>query len=66
LCHYLTDKVQKDLQASVSQVVHQLIDLLRDGHPEDRMRGCYHALFLISDAYSFPKNAPPLGIVSYK
>lgn len=55
------DKSQKDINASVSQVVHQLIDLLRDGHPEDRVRGCYHALFLISETYSFPPNTPQLG-----
>jgi hypothetical protein len=57
-----TDKLQKDINASVSQVVHQLIDLLRDGHPEDRVRGCYHALYLISQTYSFPPNTPRLGI----
>ncbi len=58
-----SDKLHKDVNASVSQVVHQLIDLLRDGHPENRVRGCYHALFLISEVYSFPPNTPKLGIV---
>ena len=58
----VVDKLQRDINASVSQVVHQLINLLRDGHPEDRVRGCYHALFLISEKYSFPANIPQLGM----
>lgn len=57
----IAEKAQKEISASVSQVVYQLIDLLRDGHPEDRLRGCYHALYLISETYSFPANAPQLG-----
>jgi hypothetical protein len=61
-----SEKVEKDVNASVSQVVHQLIDLLRDGHPEDRVRGCYHALFLISEKYSFPANTPRLGMFKLK
>lgn len=61
LLRLLAERIQKELSVSVSQVVYQLIDLLRDGHPEDRVRGCYHALFLISETYSFPANAPPLG-----
>lgn len=63
---FFADKLEKDANASVSQVVHQLVDLLRDGHPEDRVRGCYHALFLISEKYSFPSNAPKLGMLKTK
>jgi hypothetical protein len=52
-------KEDSSLFSSVAQVVHQLVHTLVEIHPEDRVRGCYHALLLITQEYSFPLASRP-------
>ncbi|EGG16421.1 Huntingtin family protein [Cavenderia fasciculata] len=50
--HFVTNK--NKIQSNLSHVIGLIINQLSNPHPEDMIRGCYHALKLIASIYSFP------------
>ncbi|EGC29883.1 hypothetical protein DICPUDRAFT_95859 [Dictyostelium purpureum] len=49
---------KRKIFANLSHVIGFLVNQLSNPHPDDKIRGCYHALNLICQTYSFPPDTP--------
>ncbi|KAF2077646.1 hypothetical protein CYY_001033 [Polysphondylium violaceum] len=49
---------KKKIFANLSHVVGLLVNQLSNPHPDDKIRGCYHALNLLCKTFSFPPDTP--------
>ncbi|KYQ92058.1 hd [Tieghemostelium lacteum] len=49
---------KKRVFANLSHCVGMLVNQLSNPHPDDKIRGCYHALNLLVKVYSFPIDTP--------